>query len=493
LPEVTTAIVTEISQTTAISGGNVTYDGGASVTDRGICWNTYQGPTIDGFHLSCGEGTGGFTAQLTELNVNTPYYVRSYAVNSAGIAYGNEMSFTTTAYPPSVTTLNVTDILQTTATSGGEVTYDGGANVTERGICWDTHQEPTIDGIHVSCGEGMGGFSAQLTKLSASTTYYVRSYAVNSAATSYGNEVSFTTPPMTDIKILSIGNSYSLDALSYVPFILENLNIDVNIQIGILYMGGAALNDHLYNFENQAPNYNFFYYDGDGSWQNLGQQTIQSILYNYDWDIIMLQQVSHLAANWSSYQPTLDILTSLLIDFIDYPVKFGWYMVQSRPAIGTNGPNHPDETIVSNYASIATNAQRVLDETVCEFVVPVGTAIQNARTILDIKALGDYANIEENTSGLGYLNFDGIHLQEGLPCQIAAYSFVLSILEQYGGLDAYSIIGESTRVTPEWVEGKEIPGANGTPVGSDDTNSLIGQRSAMEAFHKPFVITDMNE
>jgi hypothetical protein len=347
--------------------------------------------------------------------------------------------------------------------------------------------------MHVSCGEGIGRFSAPPTNPRASTTYYVRSYAVNSAGIAYGNEVSFTTPPMTDIKILSIGNSYSLDALSYVPFILENLNIDVNIQIGILYMGGATLNDHVNNFQNQAPNYYFFYYDGGGAWQNLGQRTIQSILYNYDWDIIMLQQVSHLAASWSTYQPTLNTLTSLLVDFIDYPVKFGWYMVQSRPARSPNGPNHPDETIVSNYTSIATNAQRVLNETVCEFVVPVGTAIQNARTVLDIKALGDYANVGENSSGLGYLNYDGVHLQEGLPCQVAAYSFVLSILEQYGGLDAYSIIGESTRVTPEWIEGKGIPGANGVPVGSDDTNSLIGQRSAMEAFHKPFEITDMNK
>ncbi len=395
---------------------------------------------------------------------------------------------------PEVTTAIVSEITQTTAISGGEVTYDGGASVTDRGICWDIHQEPTIDGFHLSCGEGTGSFSAQLTELNVNTTYYVRSYAVNSAGIAYGNEVSFTTlSPLTDIKFLSIGNSYSQDALAYVPFILENLNVGVSIQIGILYMGGATLNDHVNNFENQAPNYYFFYYDGGGAWQNLGQQTIQSILYNYDWDIIMLQQVSYLAANWSTYQPTLDTLTSLLVDFIDYPVKFGWYMVQSRPAMGLNGPNHPDETIVSNYTSIAANAQRVLDETVCEFVVPVGTAIQNARTVLDIKALGDYANVGENSSGLGYLNHDGIHLQEGLPCQIAAYSFVLSILEQYGGLDAYSIIGESTRVTPEWIEGKGIPGANGVPVGSDDTNSLIGQRSAMEAFHKPFEITDMNK
>ena len=174
-------------------------------------------------------------------------------------------------------------------------------------------------------------------------------------------------------------------------------------------------------------------------------------------------------------------------------MQFGWYMVQSRPSIRDNGPNYPEETIISNYSNIAINAQRVLNETACEFVVPVGTALQNARTIPDIKAIGDYANLEVNISGLGYLTADGTHLQEGLPCQIAAYSFVLSILEQYGALQAYPIIGESTRVTPEWMAGKNIPGINGTPVGSNDMNCLIGQQSAVEAFNNPFQITDMNK
>lgn len=492
-PEVTTANVTDITQTSAVGGGKVTYSGGASVTERGICWNTSHYPTIDDYHISCGEGSGEFSARLTELDVNTTYYVRSYAVNSAGIGYGDEVSFTTTAYLPIVTTFEVTDITQTTAISGGEVTYNGGANITERGICWGTNPEPTIECTHVSCGDGIGCFSGQLTGLSINTNYYVRSYAVNSAGISYGNEKSFTTPPITDIKILSIGNSYSCDALSYVPFILENMNVDANIQIGILCMGGADLNDHVYNFENQIPNYYYFHYNGGGAWQYLGQQTIQYALDNYDWDIITLQQVSHKAANWTTYQPSLNNIISLIIDYINTPVKFGWYMVQSRPATGINGSNYTDETIVANYVNIAANAQRVLGETACEFVIPVGTAIQNARTIHDIKALGDYSNIEENTSGLGYLEYDGIHLQEGLPCQIAAYSFVLSILEQYGGLEAYSIIGESTRVTPEWISGKQIPGSNGVPIGSDDTNCLTGQRCAVEAFNKPYEITDMNK
>ena len=492
-PEVTTTAVSDISQNAAACFAEVTYDGGANVSERGFCWNTEPEPTIDDILARCGEGTGCFSARMTELDVFTTYYVRSYAVNSAGIAYGNEISFTTTAFPPEVTTSVVTDITQTHATCGGVVTYDGGTTVTDRGICWSTDPMPTISNSHVSCGEGTGAFTVQITGLSINTNYHVRSYAVNNTGTSYGEEVSFVTPPMADIKMLSIGNSYSADALSYVPFILENMGVDVNIQIGLLIMGGGTLTNHVDNFENQIPNYACFIYEGGGSWQFRGQQTIQYGLDNYEWDIIMLQQVSYYAPNWSTYQPSLDTLIDLISNYLDNSERFGWYLVQSRPSISGNGPNYPDDTIISNYSNIAINAQRVLNETACEFVVPVGTALQNARTIPDIKAIGDYANLEVNISGLGYLTADGTHLQEGLPCQIAAYSFVLSILEQYGALQAYPIIGESTRVTPEWMAGKNIPGINGTPVGSNDMNCLIGQQSAVEAFNNPFQITDMNK
>ena len=80
---------------TATGGGNVTADGGGNVTARGICWSTSQNPTIAGSHTTNGTGTGSFTSSMTGLTANTTYYVRAYATNSAGTAYGEEVSFTT--------------------------------------------------------------------------------------------------------------------------------------------------------------------------------------------------------------------------------------------------------------------------------------------------------------------------------------------------------------------------------------------------------------
>jgi hypothetical protein len=94
-PTVTTTAITNIDKTTATGGGNVTADGGADVTARGICWSTSQNPTISGSHTTDGTGTGIFTSAMTGLTANTTYYVRAYATNSAGTAYGEEVSFTT--------------------------------------------------------------------------------------------------------------------------------------------------------------------------------------------------------------------------------------------------------------------------------------------------------------------------------------------------------------------------------------------------------------
>ncbi|MBO4645687.1 MAG: SprB repeat-containing protein [Bacteroidales bacterium] len=95
LPTVTTSTVTNIASTTAICGGNVTNDGGAAITARGVCWSTSQNPTVSNSHTTNGTGTGSFTSSLTGLAPNTTYYVRAYATNEVGTSYGEEVSFTT--------------------------------------------------------------------------------------------------------------------------------------------------------------------------------------------------------------------------------------------------------------------------------------------------------------------------------------------------------------------------------------------------------------
>jgi plastocyanin len=193
-PSLTTTSVTGITRTSAVSGGTVTSDGGATVSSRGICWSTSANPTVSDSKATQGTGTGAFTADLTGLTPNTLYYVRAFATNSEGTAYGNQVQFTSALTSvAALTTTEAGTITATSAVSGGNITDDGGADVTARGVCWSTAENPTTADAITEDGTGTGVFESSLTELLPSTIYYIRAYATNSSGTAYGTQVSFTT------------------------------------------------------------------------------------------------------------------------------------------------------------------------------------------------------------------------------------------------------------------------------------------------------------
>ena len=362
-PTVSPVSFTDTVGTTVTMTASVISDGGATVTERGVCWGTASQPTTDSAHTASGTGIGDFSVNVTSLTPGTTYYVRAYATNSEGTAYGAEVIYVAPnpVYPPVVNTgsqflalsegfedlsrlaawstidndgdgknwgitnqkahngtlcaysaswlngvnlqpdnyfitpdiiipsdvspiltfwyrgsenslylaqehflvmvgnagastandfndtlLNststneylqatvdlsayvgqtislafvhstnvsknrlliddievgvagasagiVSDVTATTANCGGFVSGDGGATVTARGVCWSTSENPTVSDNHTTDGSGTGSFTSNITGLSADTTYYVRAYAINSADTSYGDQVSFTT------------------------------------------------------------------------------------------------------------------------------------------------------------------------------------------------------------------------------------------------------------------------------------------------------------
>jgi len=117
LATLTTLPIGNITDIAATTGGNITNDGGTAITNRGVVWSTTQNSTTANNSITNGSGTGSFTSNLTGLTANTTYYVRAYATNSAGTAYGNELSFTTT-------------------TGGGGIVTNPGAGVTFDGYTY---------------------------------------------------------------------------------------------------------------------------------------------------------------------------------------------------------------------------------------------------------------------------------------------------------------------------------------------------------------------
>ena len=228
IPVVTTAVVTNVLGDGAICGGTVTDGNGLDVIARGVCWSTSPNPTVADSLTDDGSGMGDFISSITGLNVNTTYYVRSYAITVAGTGYGEQKTFTTQDGIPTLTTADVTNITEESAICGGDITDNGGLNITDRGVCWSTSPNPTIADQHTVDGSGIGSFSSSIMGLSMSTTYYVRAYATNSCTTAYGNEISFTT---LNHPIGAIGGLFSVSASRQVYFSQGNLQYQASTDI----------------------------------------------------------------------------------------------------------------------------------------------------------------------------------------------------------------------------------------------------------------------
>lgn len=218
LPAIETIDVSAITSVSASSGGNIYEDGGSTIIGRGVCWGTESNPSLTGNHTSDGTGDGSFTSLITGLTSETQYFVRAYAVNSAGIEYGNEVTFSTlTQVSTIVTTTTVTSITTSTAISGGTVTSAANITIIARGVCWSTSSNPTIDDSHTSEFPGVGVFISEIEGLSEATTYYVRAYATDNSGTIYGNEIIFTTASVNPAKNQIIADHTVVNKFNIIP------------------------------------------------------------------------------------------------------------------------------------------------------------------------------------------------------------------------------------------------------------------------------------
>lgn len=192
-----TTTASSIKQTSANSGGLITNNGASKITSRGVCYSkTRSIPTISDSKTTNGTGIGQFTSPLTNLSPSTKYYIRAYATNSVGTAYGDVKSFTTTSatIPVVSSTTTPSSISLTTAVSGGNITRENGSTIISRGVCWsNTTSSPTIYNYKTVDSKGLGTFTSSLTSLAPGTTYYVRAYATNGIGTAYGPVTSFRT------------------------------------------------------------------------------------------------------------------------------------------------------------------------------------------------------------------------------------------------------------------------------------------------------------
>ena len=207
LPLLSTTVVSSIDSVSAISGGNIFSDGGDPIIARGVCFSTSALPTISNSVTFDGQGIGAFSSSILGLANGTRYYVRSYATNSYGTAYGETLLFYTLgATPvviPTVQTTVVSNLVNTSATLNAtvdnsnlisNVSFDYGTSVTYgtnvQAVINTT--EPVVTGSHPA--NPMILVKADISGLLPNTTYHFRVKVNNQLGTIYGDDFNFTTP-----------------------------------------------------------------------------------------------------------------------------------------------------------------------------------------------------------------------------------------------------------------------------------------------------------
>jgi hypothetical protein len=275
------------------------------------------------------------------------------------------------------------------------------------------------------------------------------------------------------VRVLSIGNSFSRDAFSYVPFIIEDLVPGVEVDWGIMYIGGCSLEKHWNNWVEQKPDYQFDRFrTGDAHWGLQKNVTLQQALGAGEWDIIILQQQSARSRYYDTYQPYLDQLLEVLQKACPNATP-AWLMTQ---AYGTGYERLGEMSSDEMWARINVTSQRVMDETRTRLLIPAGTAIQNARyTALD------------RFGKAGHLVYDGYHLHEGIAPFIEGLCVAQVVMRHYGV--EVDVQKSRLRITPEWRKERRTPEPHGEPEEATEEDYATAMRCAKWALESPWQLT----
>lgn len=301
-----------------------------------------------------------------------------------------------------------------------------------------------------------------------------------------------------NIKILFIGNSYTHDCAEYFPFVFNEIAPECQITCGIAFHGGASLNDYLGWFDDGTAALDYAKYKTtNNSWDIVAavgsthtedNVTVKYVLNDEPWDIVVIQQVSTLQGTWASFS-NMNLIIDKYANYIRTQhrksCRFGYLMPQLRFR-----PNSEPNYLVS-YADQQECIQKILETTPVDFIIPCGTAIENARGNTTLNAIGNGAG-----GNTGHLVCDNNgHLQQGLAELIPAYVVTLKMFDLLG--KPYGIMGDPIRPTQDVVDAWDVPGkcdsypAIDTSQGVTDANCLLAQRCAIAAIKNPYEITQI--
>lgn len=312
--------------------------------------------------------------------------------------------------------------------------------------------------------------------------------------------------PQKELKILCFGNSFTLDSMAYAPFLLKDIAEHCKLTIGVAYISGSPLAQHLaYLSGESVVQGTTTYYTEGGVYKKDANGTISTVTYTYyknvngapwttqnnaqiddfindeAWDIVTFQQASAQSyKEWATYfEPYIYKIHESLANVLDNPnFRIGWLLTH-----GASGGS--DQGYYDRWLGTARNAQRVMDKTGASVLFPYGTAVQNLRTT-SLISLGDGEHHN--------LTVDDAHLQDGIGCLCAAYANTLVLLQLFGE-DTKGVIGNTIRPDAAWLTANSVPGTSlgqSGVIGITDANCFLAQMAAIKGVMAPYEVTDIN-
>lgn len=231
LPELSTTEISEITAESAVSGGNITSDGGADIIARGVCWSENENPTLSDHVTRDGNGSGSFTSEISGIKPAVKYYIRAYATNSVGTQYGQSLSFLSLGAVPQLFNASASYITLSGATLYGEVNPgDLPTSVKFEYGLTDSYGSSAAPSPYPFNGNQPTGCSVQLTNLTPCTLYHFRIISENELGVFYTGDNTFQTlgskPSLTTVTKSLKTNSATItvkvnDNLLPVSFALE--------------------------------------------------------------------------------------------------------------------------------------------------------------------------------------------------------------------------------------------------------------------------------
>lgn len=258
------------------------------------------------------------------------------------------------------------------------------------------------------------------------------------------------------IKILSIGNSFSIDSLSYTPFILKGCGC--NVKIGLCYKASNYIEQENNEYES-GNGYSLYTCDNtiDDAWKGGSVSGIKECVSSDEWDLILFQQSNAYAGDYESYSLLSSLMKKVITDCKKTPA-FGMLVIHCGYADNS-----------SQYISVM---KRVYEENPFVITLPYGTAMANS---VSSGMFSSYSQIWAP---------DGLHLNEGLPCYVAAVANAEAIIEYF--FRKGSVVNDKIRPTQEWINARNVQNQQGTSWGVTDENCINAQFNAVMTNKHPF-------